>query len=44
MWVNDIRHGEGDLLYTKSGNRIKGIWEDDRLNGEATIINKGKNP
>ena len=43
-WINDIRHGVGDLFYTKSGNRIKGTWENDRLNGEATIINKGKNP
>lgn len=44
MWQNDIRHGPGDMLYTKSGNRIKGTWENDRLNGEATIINSGKDP
>jgi hypothetical protein len=44
MWKNDIRHGPGEMLYTKSGNKIVGTWENDRLNGEATIINKGKKP
>jgi hypothetical protein len=44
MWDNDIRHGPGEMLYTNSGNRIIGTWEKDRLNGEATIINKGKKP
>lgn len=44
MWVNDIRHGLGEMTYTKTGNRIQGTWESDRLNGEATIINKGKDP
>ena len=42
--MNDIRHGAGEMLYTKTGNKIQGNWENDRLNGDATIINNGKPP
>ena len=30
------------MIYPSRENEIKGTWENDRLNGEGEIINKGE--
>jgi hypothetical protein len=40
QWVNDVKHGMGVLVYP-DGETIKGYWQNDRLNGLATVHKKG---
>ena len=36
QWVNDVKHGGGRLTYP-NGERIRGTWQNDRLNGLAEV-------
>lgn len=38
-----MRHGLGQLVYSKANKIYKGYWSKNLRNGNGVIINKGRN-
>jgi hypothetical protein len=34
LWMNDMRHGQGTMIY-QNGNKFVGLWINDMRHGEG---------